>query len=103
MPHLGSDRLKQAGVELGELLARKNEAYGDSFNQAGKFLRLLYPKGVRPEQYADMLSVLRIFDKLKRVATDRDAMGESPYQDIAGYALLSLVRSELERAEAGKK
>lgn len=85
---------------IAELLVEKNEAYGDSFAQAGKFLKLLYPEGIKPEQYGDMLTLVRIFDKLKRVATDKDALGENPYQDIAGYAVLAIVqRSRREQAD----
>lgn len=35
---------------------------------------------------------------MKRIATDRDALGESPYQDISGYGLLGLRRVERERS-----
>lgn len=44
------------------------------------------------EQMDDALCVVRILDKLFRIATDRDALGESPYVDIAGYALLGAAR-----------
>lgn len=83
---------------VGALVDEKNAAYGSAFDKAGAFLRLLYPDGIRPEQYADMLAVVRVFDKLMRIATDRDALGESPWSDVAGYALLSLERVERERA-----
>jgi hypothetical protein len=33
-------------------------------------------------------------DKLFRIATARDALGESPYRDIAGYGLLGAARAE---------
>jgi hypothetical protein len=79
---------------VADTVAIKNEKYGDSYHQSGGFLRLLYPDGVRPDQYGDMLATVRVFDKLKRIATDRDALGESPFHDIAGYCLLALSRDE---------
>lgn len=82
------DGLAEKGAELGELLQKKNDAYGDSFFKAGEFLRLLYPDGLQPSQYDDALCLVRIFDKMSRIATDRDAFGESPYDDIAGYGIL---------------
>jgi hypothetical protein len=88
------------GVRVGALVDVKNQAYGNSFDTAGEFLKLLYPNGIRPEQYDDMLALGRIFDKMKRIATDRDALGESPYQDIAGYGLLGLARVEAQRVQA---
>ena len=39
-----------------------------------------------------MLCVVRIFDKLKRIATQKNAFSESPYQDIVGYGLLGTER-----------
>lgn len=76
------------GRELGKLVDEKQRAYGDSFGRSGDVLRVLYPDGVRPDQYGDMLAVTRVIDKLFRIATDRDALGESPWMDVAGYGLL---------------
>lgn len=73
---------------IGELVDEKNKAYGDAFNKSGEFLKLLYPNGVKPEQYSDMLVIVRIFDKLMRIATAKDALGENPFKDIAGYGIL---------------
>lgn len=75
---------------IGELVQTKQQAYGDSFGKSGEVLKLLYPNGVKVAQYRDMLAITRILDKLFRIATDRDALGESPYRDIAGYALLGV-------------
>lgn len=79
------------GTKLGKLTEEKNIAYGDSFRRSGAFLSMLYPNGIRPDQYDDALTLVRIFDKLMRIATDQDAFGESPYNDIVGYGLLGSV------------
>ena len=78
----------ELGKEIGEIVDEKNEAYGDSFATSGEFLKLLWPDGIPPEDYGDALALVRIFDKCKRIATRKDAFGESPYRDIAGYGLL---------------
>lgn len=91
---------EELGQRVGALVDVKNAAYGSSFDDAGSFLRILYPNGIQPEQYGDALALVRIFDKMKRIATDRDALGESPYQDIAGYGLLGLRRVETSREAA---
>jgi hypothetical protein len=82
------------GAQLGDLLSRKQEAYGDSFSKSGDVLRLMYPRGVSPEQYDDLLAMVRVIDKLFRIASRKDAFGESPWQDIAGYALLALANEQ---------
>lgn len=85
-------KFEELGKEIGQLVDQKNKAYGNSFGEAGNFLKILYPDGVSPEKYDDMLCVVRIFDKLKRIATKKDAFSESPYADIVGYGLLGLNR-----------
>jgi hypothetical protein len=82
---------KQVAAEIGALVAEKNAAYGDSFARCGDFLRLLYPDGIKPEQYGDALAMVRIFDKFKRIATNPGAFGEDPRRDVAGYGLLMAV------------
>lgn len=80
--------------EIGRLVESKQAAYGDSFGKAGDIMRILYPAGIGPGQIDDALCIVRIIDKLFRIATDKDALGESPYRDIAGYGLLGAARSE---------
>ena len=46
---------KKIGQEIGILVQEKNRAYGDSFGQACKILEVLYPEGIKPEQYRDAL------------------------------------------------
>ena len=90
---------EELGAEIGALVAEKQAAYGDSFTKSEAVLRVLYPDGVPPEKLGDALTVVRVIDKLFRIATDRDALGESPWRDIAGYALLSVARVERARED----
>jgi hypothetical protein len=85
---LSNGKFKELAAQIGELLTKKNAAYGSSFEKCGDFLRLLYPDGISPEKYNDALLLVRIFDKQMRIATAKDAFGESPYLDIAGYGIL---------------
>ncbi len=91
------------GAELGRLVDQKQAAYGDSFGRSGDVLRLFYPTGIRPEQLDDALAMTRVVDKLFRIATDRDALGESPWLDVAGYGLLGAARVEAQRGRGGAK
>ncbi len=87
---------------LGKLVKDKQEAYGDSFNKSERIIKILYPDGIKPENYKDLLTITRIIDKLFRIATRKDAFGESPYRDIAGYALLGLANDlEEEKKTSG--
>ena len=85
--------------DIGTLVEEKNKAYGSAFDKAGDFMRLLYPEGIKPEQYKDMLCTVRIFDKLMRIATSYEGTEErkiEAYSDIMGYALLGLRSSTVE-------
>ena len=86
----------EIAAEIAETVVKKQAAYGDSFGKSGEVMRVLYPNGIPADQMDDALAVVRLVDKLFRVATDRDALGESPWRDIAGYALLAVERVERE-------
>lgn len=76
------------GANIGALVDRKQAAYGDSFHASVPILTALYPDGIPVSQYPNALAIVRVVDKLKRIATDNDPMGESPWADIAGYGIL---------------
>tara|TARA_R110001583_G_scaffold35190_4_gene117373 strand:- start:307 stop:660 length:354 start_codon:yes stop_codon:yes gene_type:complete len=80
------------GWNVGEVVQRKQRAYGDSFGKSGECLRQMYPNGVNLDQYDDLLTVTRILDKLFRIANNPTAFDENPYQDIVGYGLLGMKR-----------
>jgi selenophosphate synthase len=88
---------KQIGMDIGELVADKQTQYGDSFGRAGEVLKVLYPDGIKPEQYTDMLGITRVLDKIFRL-TEGDMGEESAWQDITGYGLLG-VRKKLNQEE----
>lgn len=87
-------RYQEIASSIGKLTQEKNEAYGDSFGQACRILEVLYPGGIAPSQYRDALAITRVIDKLFRLANKRDAFGESPWRDIAGYAILGVANDE---------
>jgi len=89
---------EQTAEEIGKLVSEKNTAYGSSFAESYKILSVLYPKGIMPHQYTDALATIRVIDKLFRIATDKDALGESPWQDIAGYGILGVVNNKLKKS-----
>jgi hypothetical protein len=85
---------KDIGTDIGSLVEQKNKTYGSSFEKSAEIIKILYPDGVKPEQYTDLLAITRVLDKLFRIATKKDAFGESPWQDIAGYAILGVSKDE---------
>jgi hypothetical protein len=87
---LQNGKYKEIGNKIGELVDEKNKAYGDSFNKSSEFLKILFPNGVPVERYTDMLGIIRVFDKLMRIANGNQG-NENGWNDICGYAI---IRSE---------
>lgn len=83
-------------LEIGKLVSEKNKKYGDSFKDAGKILRTLFPDGISVDQYDDVLAIARIVDKLFRISHGNL---EDSYEDIAGYGILGAVRNDVENKE----
>lgn len=95
-----NETYEEIGQQVGQLVDEKNAAYGSSFAESHKILSVLYPDGITPEQYTDALAIIRVIDKLFRIATNKDAFGETPWQDIAGYAILGVANAANRREEA---
>lgn len=76
--------------EIADLVEEKNKAYGNAAGECHLFLELLYPVCVPVEEYKNMLFLVRLWDKIKRISTDKDVFGEDPCKDIMGYCLQKL-------------
>lgn len=90
---------------IADLVTEKEKAYGSAFDKAGDFLRVLYPDGIKPDQYKDILCIIRVFDKLMRIATSYEGTEEKKvdaYSDLMGYGLLGLRASLEEQAVANQ-
>lgn len=98
-------RYEALGAEIGALVDQKQRAYGDSFGRAHHVMHELLIDYYDPDRQVyeipkplmeHMLTIVRILDKLFRVVTHPrgDRLGESPYRDIVGYALLAVHREE---------
>lgn len=81
-------------ADIGRMTDAKSEQYGDSAQRAEQIMRILYPNGIPLHAYRHQLLMVRTVDKLCRLANQgpdgEDKGGESPWRDIAGYALIGL-------------
>lgn len=80
-------KLKSRMKQMRKLISEKNAAYGDSIGSSEKIFKLYYPNGITPDQYGDVLLMVRILDKLSRIATNKEAFNEEPWQDLVGYGI----------------
>lgn len=82
-----NDKYKKLGEKIGSLVDEKNQAYSNSYNETGQILKLLYPNGIMTENYKDMIVLIRMIDKMKRLATSKEAFKENPYKDLIGLTI----------------
>ena len=87
---------KEIGERIGSIVDVKNMQYGDSINCTADFLKLLFPNGIPVEAYKDLGIIVRIWDKIKRIASGNKG-SENAYNDIAGYAILMSKEDKNER------
>jgi hypothetical protein len=89
---------KHLGYDVGKLVEEKQVQYGDSVGKSARILETLFPSGIPVHSFPDALLIVRILDKLSRLAQRgpeaKDLGGESPWRDIAGYGLLGLMKDE---------
>jgi len=79
---------------IGALVTAENRAYGDTFRRSGEIMKILYPGGIKIDQFEDALVVIRILDCFFLLATNRGVFGESPWEDITTCALLRRTQVE---------
>jgi len=73
---------------LSEMIIEKNKQYGGSYQKSAEILKVLYPDGIFAQDYKNLLAVVRIIDKLFRIANRGN---DNEWDDIAGYSLLMAV------------
>jgi len=87
-------RFQTIGRWIGQLVDDKDRAYGEAILTVERILAVLYPEGISPDRYKDALILVRILDKLSRIAKgDPQAFGEDPWADCAGYSIQGVVRN----------
>ncbi len=91
------------GIQLGRLVTEKQRQYGRSAERSTLIMKNLYPDGIQPHQYGDVLLVVRVLDKLSRIAQrgedGQDLGGETPWKDLAGYSLLGWEKDDAEASD----
>ena len=90
--------LRECGLDITGTVLAKNLAYGDSVNNTDKIVGILYPNGIRPEQIRSFLLIIRMLDKINRLACgDPEAYGEDPWADLGGYAAIGMAQERRDK------
>jgi hypothetical protein len=86
-----SPSYRDKALEVAELLERKAEQYGQSYEAVGDILKMFYPNGISPDQYSEVAIFVRILDVMHRKANGGYS---EAFRYIAGYGLLGMVNEE---------
>lgn len=78
---------EKIGSEIGKLVEKKNKEYGSSFEKVDKIMAILYPNGVQVDQFQNASLLIRILDKVVRIANGNQG-DENAFNDLAGYGIL---------------
>lgn len=87
-------KFEEIALNIAKVLEEKNKAYGAAFDKSTQILQLLYPNGIPLESYPDVHVIVRVLDKLSRIAQNKDPFGESPWLDITGYGILAQIQHD---------
>ena len=88
----------EAGYKMGLLVAKKNSDYGSAFEQVTQILKILYPNGIPVHQYENASLLIRMFDKVGRIANENvQFYNEDSWKDLVGYSLIKLVKNSKEK------
>jgi hypothetical protein len=97
---VNANYFEQKGLEIGQLVNKKQAAYGDSISKAYKLMQIYlenYDNGdntytIPKSLLKHILLQVRIIDKQNRIFNnpDGDLMEENPYADTVGYSLLGM-------------
>lgn len=89
-----NDDFVSVAQSIASTLSVKDEQYGPAFQTVPQILSILYPDGIQPQDYPNVLTLTRILDKIQRIATNNGNDPEDPWRDIAGYAILQLSKKD---------
>jgi len=89
-----SKAIVEVAEQIGKFISQKNESYGSAYGFVNKILRDLYAEKVEPNQYLDFVMIARVLEKISRISHHKQAFGEDPWKDIAGYALCRIAEEK---------
>ena len=77
--------------DMTSLLKAKRDSYGNNLACTPEIMKLMYPSGITHEQLDDFLILVRMVDKMFRIANGANfKLGEDAWKDLAGYAMCVL-------------
>jgi len=75
-----------------EVFNTKSREYGPVDQNIAKYLKAVFPNGIKSEKINDAIFTIRILEKLSRILSENisEQSKTDAYRDIVGYGLLGL-------------
>jgi len=86
--------------DVASMVKEKNREYGGAFQKVSHILSILFPNGIPTSKYHDVAILVRVLDKICRIASANDKdVKKDAWLDIVGYGLLRLSEGDLNGVE----
>ena len=92
--------LESISRDVVSIVKEKNREYGSAFQKVSHILSILFPNGIPTNKYHDVAILVRVLDKVCRIASANDKdVKKDAWLDITGYGLLRLSEGDLNGVE----
>jgi len=92
--------VRSVACDVVVVVEEKNREYASAFQKVSEILNILFPNGIPTSKYHDVAILIRVLDKICRIATANDKdVKKDAWLDITGYGLLRLSEGDLNGVE----
>ena len=93
--------VRSIASDVAIIVEEKNKDYGSAFQKVSEILTILFPNGIPVNKYHDVAILIRVLDKVCRIANANSKdVKKDAWLDICGYALLRLSEGDLNGTES---
>jgi len=92
--------VRSVACDVVVVVEEKNREYGSAFQKVSEILSILFPNGIPTSKYHDVAILVRVLDKICRIANANDkGARKDAWLDLTGYGLLRLSEGDLNGVE----
>ena len=93
--------VRSVACDVVVVVEEKNREYDSAFQKVSEILNILFPNGIPTNKYHDVAILIRVLDKICRIASANDKnVKKDAWLDITGYGLLRLSEGDLNGVES---
>ena len=97
---VGENSVRSIACDIAIVVEEKNREYGSAFQKVSHILSILFPNGIPTNKYHDVAILIRVLDKICRIASANDKdVKKDAWLDLTGYGLLRLSEGDLNGVE----